>query len=534
MPNTSALSPILPNFSATKNGQNGQASSDVKTNTNFNQILKNEVASKVKKTPTNTSKPPVNSQTTPTTASQNKTTAGKEADSVDKNISTEDKQSDEQDVAALAVPDETTNLLSFVDNVNALAYLNQNDKAKVDANSVEDGSSDSMAVKSMAIAQADGSNKDIVNYAKPPEIAKPNSSQTDQNMQVSDQPSKADVGSIKQSSLTSDMTDAKASISPELVAGRADQAISTTSTLDKSSFSKTVEEIDTAATIKDENPLNLDKTIRGEQLSGLAVGEKNASNKLTASPPAANEKIDLLGSTQNNKTAKTKESAADERQIDLNVNERSASDKFSLELKGFAQEVRRDNIDEKNRDAREFKVAELPKTESIPSAPPVQATQATLETASVSAASNFIGPRIGSKAWDQAMGQKIVWMVAGGEQSAQLTLNPPDLGPVQVVLSISDNQVDASFVSSHLDVREAIEAAAPKLREMMDSAGISLAGFSVSAQSTPSGSGFSSEGNSRNNSAQRANTSSNQDTPAATQATSRQASNPQGLVDTFV
>ncbi len=102
-------------------------------------------------------------------------------------------------------------------------------------------------------------------------------------------------------------------------------------------------------------------------------------------------------------------------------------------------------------------------------------------------------PRVGTKAWDQAIGQKVVWMVAGGEQSAELTLNPPDLGPLQVVLSISDNQVDASFVSSHLDVREAIQAAAPQLKEMLDNAGISLSGFSVNAESKPSDSQFAQE-----------------------------------------
>lgn len=128
--------------------------------------------------------------------------------------------------------------------------------------------------------------------------------------------------------------------------------------------------------------------------------------------------------------------------------------------------------------------------ESIQTPPPV-ATKA--EAIPLPTIFEHIAPRVGTKGWDQAVGQKIVWMVAGGEQSAQLTLNPPDLGPVQVVLSISDNFVDASFVSSHLDVREAIESAAPKLREMMENAGISLSGFSVSAESAQSNNQFSSE-----------------------------------------
>ncbi len=104
---------------------------------------------------------------------------------------------------------------------------------------------------------------------------------------------------------------------------------------------------------------------------------------------------------------------------------------------------------------------------------------------------DYISPRVGSKGWDLAIGQKMIWMVAGEESSVQLSLNPPDLGPLQVVLSVNDNQIDASFISAHLDVREAIEAASPKLKEMMESAGISLSGFSVSAQAQSSENGFS-------------------------------------------
>jgi len=89
--------------------------------------------------------------------------------------------------------------------------------------------------------------------------------------------------------------------------------------------------------------------------------------------------------------------------------------------------------------------------------------------------------RVGSQAWDQQLGQKVVWMVAGGEQSASLTLNPPDLGPMQVVLNISNEQATASFTSAQPEVRQALEAALPKLREMMSEAGISLGNATVSA-----------------------------------------------------
>ena len=53
------------------------------------------------------------------------------------------------------------------------------------------------------------------------------------------------------------------------------------------------------------------------------------------------------------------------------------------------------------------------------------------------------------------------------QTSAELTLNPKDLGPLQVVLQVADNHAHALFVSQHSQVREAVEAALPKLREAM-------------------------------------------------------------------
>ncbi len=88
---------------------------------------------------------------------------------------------------------------------------------------------------------------------------------------------------------------------------------------------------------------------------------------------------------------------------------------------------------------------------------------------------------MGTPAWNQALGDKIVWMAAGAQQSATLTLNPPNLGPLQVVLNVTNEQATASFFSAQPEVRQALEAAFPRLREMMNEAGIQLGQASVSA-----------------------------------------------------
>ena len=99
-------------------------------------------------------------------------------------------------------------------------------------------------------------------------------------------------------------------------------------------------------------------------------------------------------------------------------------------------------------------------------------------------------PRLGATGWDNALGQKVLWMVSSQQQVVELTLNPPDLGPLQVVLSINNDQASATFVSPHADVRQALEAALPRLREMMADSGISLGNTTVSADTSQQQSGF--------------------------------------------
>jgi flagellar hook-length control protein FliK len=90
------------------------------------------------------------------------------------------------------------------------------------------------------------------------------------------------------------------------------------------------------------------------------------------------------------------------------------------------------------------------------------------------ASPNTITAYPGKDGWDKAISQKIVWMVGSSEQSASLTLNPPDLGPLQVVIHVHNNQTDATFSSDNKEVRQALEDGMSNLRDMMKDAGITL------------------------------------------------------------
>ena len=132
------------------------------------------------------------------------------------------------------------------------------------------------------------------------------------------------------------------------------------------------------------------------------------------------------------------------------------------------------------RDAAAAKVAAG--LDTGPAAPVAQAPAAAAELAQTAAAAagERLPARVGTPAWGNQLGQKIVWMV-GQEQSATLTLNPPDLGPLQVVLSVDNDQASVAFSANQLEVRQALENALPRLREMMSESGIALGNATVDA-----------------------------------------------------
>ncbi len=88
-----------------------------------------------------------------------------------------------------------------------------------------------------------------------------------------------------------------------------------------------------------------------------------------------------------------------------------------------------------------------------------------------------------NQAWADEFSQKIVWVTSQHGQSAELHLNPPQLGPLDVLIKVHGDQATALFTSSHAVVRDAIEQAMPKLREMLADNGIMLGNATVSDQS---------------------------------------------------
>jgi flagellar hook-length control protein FliK len=79
-----------------------------------------------------------------------------------------------------------------------------------------------------------------------------------------------------------------------------------------------------------------------------------------------------------------------------------------------------------------------------------------------------------SPAFASELGEKIVWLAGRHAQFAELSLNPPHLGALEVRLSVSGGEAVAQFFSANAGVRDALETAMPRLRELMAQAGINL------------------------------------------------------------
>ncbi len=101
----------------------------------------------------------------------------------------------------------------------------------------------------------------------------------------------------------------------------------------------------------------------------------------------------------------------------------------------------------------------------------------------INPAAPAISSVVQNPAWSQGLTNQVAWMVQGNIQSAEIKLNPAHLGPLEVKLSIEDDVARLSFISSHAPVREALDAAIPRLREMLEQLGISLGDVDVSQHS---------------------------------------------------
>ena len=148
------------------------------------------------------------------------------------------------------------------------------------------------------------------------------------------------------------------------------------------------------------------------------------------------------------------------------------------------------------------KTAELQITGTNEAQTPLSGTQTSIHAARQESVPQSVPTSLHDRNWSNDFGQKVVWLATSHKQSAELTLTPPQMGSIEISLKIDNgtSSATATFVSTNAEVRETIEAALPRLREMLASVGIELGQANVSAESfRQQSSGQGNEGNGAGN-----------------------------------
>ena len=81
--------------------------------------------------------------------------------------------------------------------------------------------------------------------------------------------------------------------------------------------------------------------------------------------------------------------------------------------------------------------------------------------------------------WNNAFANRISWLANNQIQSADIRLNPQNLGSIEIKIRMDGDQAQVIFGAAHASVRDAIESALPRLREMFAEQGLQLADVNV-------------------------------------------------------
>lgn len=88
----------------------------------------------------------------------------------------------------------------------------------------------------------------------------------------------------------------------------------------------------------------------------------------------------------------------------------------------------------------------------------------------------------GHAQWSEAVAERAAWLAGQQIHSAELQLDPPELGPLQVRVSVHQDQAVVSFVSANPQVRDALDQSMVRLRELLQEQGMQLVDAGVSDQ----------------------------------------------------
>jgi flagellar hook-length control protein FliK len=88
--------------------------------------------------------------------------------------------------------------------------------------------------------------------------------------------------------------------------------------------------------------------------------------------------------------------------------------------------------------------------------------------------------RFNTPEWHQELQSQVSWQVGAGISEARLSLNPADLGPLDVQVRMTEKGAEVHFIAPHAATREALEQGLQRLRDNLGSQGLLLGDATVS------------------------------------------------------
>ena len=82
--------------------------------------------------------------------------------------------------------------------------------------------------------------------------------------------------------------------------------------------------------------------------------------------------------------------------------------------------------------------------------------------------------------WSGDLGERVLWLIGRRESLAELRLDPPDLGSLEIRVRHERDATSVHFLVQSAAARDLLESALPRLRELFGEAGLSLQHLEVS------------------------------------------------------
>ena len=114
----------------------------------------------------------------------------------------------------------------------------------------------------------------------------------------------------------------------------------------------------------------------------------------------------------------------------------------------------------------------------------VRAAEATAQTATLPQAPGSLPILLGAATGrlGEELGHRILWLSGHNLRSAEIQLDPPELGPLQIQVHSHRDGASIQFTAHTAAARDAVESNLPRLRELLEGSGLNLLDVNVAQQ----------------------------------------------------